>query len=155
MIKVDHSACLALGGNFEPCYFLTLNVVPSQMGASTNKRNAALIQSFMAEILSVPAERGILTFVAVPEENVAQNGVTVLAEMERMEKQRGNDQNGIKSAITEATRKSMTFNKKSTPMLNGDMKSNGNLTAESASTQSVTPPPQIAAGTIPNSRLFD
>ena len=55
MIKVDHSACLALGGNFDPCYILNIQALPSQLGASTNKRNAALIQSFMADILSVPS----------------------------------------------------------------------------------------------------
>ena len=150
MIRVDHSACLALGGNFEPCYILTINTVPSQMGQSTNKRNAALIQHFMADILSVPAERGIVTFIPIPEENLAQNGNTMLGEAERLEKQ--SDPNGIKKSVADAARKSMTFNKKSTGMLNGDTKSNGIL-AESASTQSTTPPTGSVAGTSqPNSR---
>ena len=126
---------------------LTINTVPSQMGPSTNKRNAVLIQSFMADILSVPAERGILTFIAIPEENLAQHGNTMLGEMERQEKQSGaGGQTGVKSALSEAARKSMSFNKNSRPALNG-VQSNGHLTAESSSTQSVTPPPQLAAGT--------
>ena len=87
MIKVDHSACLAMGGTFDPCYHLTVHAVQSQMGPSTNKRNAALIQAFMADILSVPADRGIITFIAMPEENLATGGTTILGEMEKAEKQ--------------------------------------------------------------------
>ena len=74
MIKVDHSACLALGGTFDPCYILTLNAVPAQMGPTANKRNAALIQTFMADILSVPSERGVVKFVPILEEKLGNWG---------------------------------------------------------------------------------
>lgn len=87
MINVDHSSCLALAGTFEPCYILTISALPSQMQATTNKRNAALIQSFMADILSVPPERGIIKFIPVPEENYAFNGNTLSGEIERLEQQ--------------------------------------------------------------------
>ena len=106
MINVDHSSCLALGGTFDPCYILTLSVVPSQMQATTNKRNAALIQSFMADILSVPAERGIVKFVPIPEENFACNGNTLFGEIERLEQQQLSSSNGVKRAMTDV-RKSM------------------------------------------------
>lgn len=145
MIKVEHSACLAMGGNFDPCYFLTLNTVPSQMGPATNKRNAAMIQAFMAEILSVPSERGIVKFVPIAEENLAMNGNTVLGVIERQEKQgNGSAPNGIKSAMaTDAARKSMSFSK-TNPKLQ-DMKSNSTMTTESTASPSVTPPPPAAA----------
>jgi len=106
MINVDHSSCLALGGTFDPCYILTLSVVPSQMQATTNKRNAALIQSFMADILSVPPERGIVKFVPIPEENFACNGNTLFGEIERLEQQQLSSNNGVKRAMTDV-RKSM------------------------------------------------
>ncbi|KAK1809403.1 hypothetical protein LTR12_016233 [Friedmanniomyces endolithicus] len=32
MIKVDHSACLALGGTFDPCYILNITTLLSEMG---------------------------------------------------------------------------------------------------------------------------
>ena len=83
MVRIDHSACLALGGTFDPCYILNIQTVPSQMGPTTNKRNASLIQSFMSDILSVPAERGIVTFTPIAEENLAIGGKTMLAEMEK------------------------------------------------------------------------
>ena len=153
MIRVDHSACLALGGNFEPCYILTISAVPSQMGPSTNKRNAALIQKFMTEILSVPADRGVVTFVPIAEENLAMGGLTMLAEMERHDKRSSvKDPNALKSAIKDANRRSMTFpngnlktngDHKSNGDYRGfgDQKSNGNLTATSTSSPSITPPP--------------
>jgi hypothetical protein len=106
MINVDHSSCLALGGTFDPCYVLTLSMVPSQMQATTNKRNAALIQSFMADILSVPPERGIVKFVAIPEENFAVNGSTLFGEIERLEQQQLSGNHGVKRAMTDV-RKSM------------------------------------------------
>ena len=77
MLKVDHSACLALGGTFDPCYTLALHAVPSLMTPSANNRNAALIQRFLSETLSVPAQRGIIMFCPIPEDHLAMNGTTV------------------------------------------------------------------------------
>ena len=154
MIKVDHSACLALGGTFEPCYILTINAVPQQMGPSVNKRNAALIQSFMADILSVSADRGIVTFVAIPEENLATNGNTMLGEIERLEKQQQGSESTVKRAIADTARKSMpTFNRKSISRLNSSdnaSKANGFLHPNGVPDRepSVTPP--TPPGTAPS-----
>lgn len=106
MINVDHSSCLALAGTFEPCYMLIITTVPSQMQPATNKRNAALIQSFMADILSVPPDRGIIKFVPIPEENYAMNGNTMLGEIERMERQ---------TSTSEVPKRSLTDARKSMP----------------------------------------
>nr|POE52463.1 hypothetical protein CFP56_78861 [Quercus suber] len=108
MVKVDHSACLALGGTFDPCYMLTLTSVPSQSGPLSNRRNAAAIQSFMADILSVPADRGIIKFDTVVENNIATNGNTLAGQNELMEKQNHEGtQIAMKRAITSASRKSV------------------------------------------------
>lgn len=130
MINVDHSACLALAGTFEPCYILTVSTVASQMQPVTNKRNAALIQSFMADILSVPPERGIIRFIAIPEENLAMNGTTMQGEIERMEKQ-GGDVVGPRPT----NRRSQTFNttasKRNSLQVSGDqLRPNGLSIAE-------------------------
>ncbi|KAM0713710.1 hypothetical protein Q7P37_010672 [Cladosporium fusiforme] len=116
MINVDHSSCLALAGTFEPCYILTISTVPSQMQASTNKRNAALIQSFMADILSVPPERGIIKFVSIPEENYAFNGNTLLGEIERLEQKQFSN-GGMKRAMTDVRKSMPNFKKSSIPKL--------------------------------------
>lgn len=111
MIKVDHSACLALGGTFDPCYILNVTTVPSSMGPSINKRNAALIQSFMADILSVPSDRGIVKFTPIEEVNYAMNGTTMHGEIERLEKhqaENGGVGHAVRRAVTNASRRSLT-----------------------------------------------
>lgn len=86
------------------------------MQPTTNKRNAALIQSFMADVLSVPPERGVLRFIPIPEENLASNGTTVFGEIERIEKLQAEDsgQNPIKRTFTRGSRKSVTSPKRQT-----------------------------------------
>lgn len=113
MVKVDHSACLALGGTFDPCYILSISTVSSQMGPTMNKRNAALIQSFMADILSVPPERGIVKFQPIPEENFAINGTTMLGEIERQEKQQSGENGSAVRRVISNGRKSIPSFKKS------------------------------------------
>ena len=63
MITVNHSACMLLGGSFEPTYMLTINALPVQLQPTTNKRNAALIQTFMAESIGVSEAERIATTV--------------------------------------------------------------------------------------------
>ena len=88
MINVDHSQCLMFGKSFEPTYILTITTVPSELRAESNKLNALYIQAFMSDLLSVPPERGVLRFEAVPEENLALNGMTVLGSIERIQSMR-------------------------------------------------------------------
>lgn len=117
MITVNHSACLLLGGSFEPTYALTINALPVQLQPTTNKRNAALIQNFMCESIGVPTDRGIIKFVAIQEENLAMNGMTILGEIEQMERQQAEATGGIKRAITKSSRKSGVFKTKSSIQL--------------------------------------
>lgn len=117
MVNVEHSACLLVAGSFEPAYILTITALPSQLQPVTNKRNSALIQSFMADILAVPPERGILRFQPIPEENLATNGTTVLGEIERIEKSSIDSDvtaaNAIKRAWTRSSRRSVHAKKPS------------------------------------------
>ena len=82
MIMLDHSSCLMYGGSFDPAYMLTISALPAQLMPTTNKRNASLIQQFFTESLNVPADRGIVRFIAIPEENLASDGMTVMGIME-------------------------------------------------------------------------
>ncbi|KAG9655506.1 hypothetical protein KCU64_g6495, partial [Aureobasidium melanogenum] len=117
MVNVEHSACLLLAGSFEPAYILTITALPSQLQPVTNKRNSALIQSFMADILAVPPERGILRFQPIAEENLATNGTTVFGEIERTEKSSIDSDvtaaNAIKRAWTRGSRRSVHAKKPS------------------------------------------
>lgn len=111
MINIDHSACLLLAGSFEPAYILTISALPSQVQPTLNKRNAALIQSFMVDVLSVAADRGIIRFIPVPEANLAINGATVFGEIERVEKQQAELNTGLTTTSREAAKR--TFSRKS------------------------------------------
>ncbi|KAJ9654529.1 hypothetical protein H2201_008990 [Coniosporium apollinis] len=115
MIFVQHSTLLCVGGTFEPAYLLTINALPTQVQPTTNKRNAAMIQTFMSEILNVPSDRGIIRFEAIPEENLAIHGRTILGEVERLEKQQAeeNGSGALKRALTKSSRKSTTSRKDS------------------------------------------
>ncbi|TKA72218.1 hypothetical protein B0A49_03943 [Cryomyces minteri] len=118
MVGVDHSACLLLGGSFDPAYTLTITAIPSLLQPTTNKRNAALIQAFMTEILSVPADRGVIKFQHIAEENLATNGATLLGEIEKVDKQMAEENGGgIKRALTKSSRKSLSLRPKSSPQL--------------------------------------
>jgi hypothetical protein len=94
MITVNHSACLLMGGSFEPTYVLTINALPAQVQPTLNKRNAALIQNFMAESIGVAPERGVMKFVPIPEDSLAIGGMTILGEIETMERNTAEESGG-------------------------------------------------------------
>jgi hypothetical protein len=117
MITVNHSACLLLGGSFEPTYILAINALPVQLQPTTNKRNAALIQQFMCESIGVTPDRGIIKFIPIPEESLAMNGMTILGEIERLERQQAEENGGMKRAMTKSSRRSAVSKAKSSIQL--------------------------------------
>lgn len=86
MISVSHSACLLLGASSDPAYMLTITALPSQVLPTKNKRNAALTQSFLADVLGVQASRGVIRFSGISKGSLASDGRTVLGDMEHAEK---------------------------------------------------------------------
>lgn len=86
-VSITHSACLLFGGSFEPAYTMTITALPSLVQPTTNKRNAALLQKSMEDVLGVPPQRGLIKFAAVGEENLATNGRTALGEIEALERE--------------------------------------------------------------------
>lgn len=86
LLTVTHSSCLMMGGSFEPAYILSISAIPSELQPVTNKRNAYLVQCFIADVLHVPSNRGVVRFQEVPAEKLATNGSTVAGDIERAEK---------------------------------------------------------------------
>jgi hypothetical protein len=72
---------MMFGGTFDPGYILTVYGLPSQIGSTQNKRNAALLQKFMGDTLGVHPARGFVKFLAIPEDNLAYGGRTAASEM--------------------------------------------------------------------------
>ena len=73
------------GGTFDSAYILTITALPSQLAPTTNKRNAALLQAFMADALGVAPVRGVVKFVGIPDADLAFNGTTVLGQIENLQ----------------------------------------------------------------------
>ncbi|RAL58540.1 hypothetical protein DID88_003988 [Monilinia fructigena] len=95
-VTLKHSACFIVAGTFEPAYIMTITALPSQMQPVTNKRNAALLQTYMAGTeLAVDPERGIIRFVPLAEENFAVKGRTVAGEIEQLEREVANDNSSL------------------------------------------------------------
>lgn len=123
MISLDHSACLVLGGSFEQAYVMTITALPSQLQPVTNKRNAAMLQTFLQEMLGVSPERGIVRFQAIEESNLATDGRTVLGEIEREEKRQTEENGGLKRAMTKGSRRSVKTKRSLTLSRKGSTKS--------------------------------
>ncbi|KAF2673233.1 hypothetical protein BT63DRAFT_150642 [Microthyrium microscopicum] len=116
MITITHSACLMYGGTFEPAYFLNMSAVEAHCQAATNKRNSALTQAFLSEVLGVTPDRGVVKFSPIREDCLATNGRTVSGEIDKLEDQ---NSGGLRKAISNAKRKSVSA-RKSTIEANGD-----------------------------------
>ena len=141
MITVNHSACLLLGGSFEPAYILTVTALPVQIQPTINKRNAALIQSFMSDTLGVTPDRGIIRFQTIPEENMAISGRTILGEIERLEKQQAEENGGLRCAMTKSSRKLVVMRSKSSLQL-----SRSNSNGRTAITSPIPSPSPFDSG---------
>ncbi|KAK5679641.1 hypothetical protein LTR17_027592 [Elasticomyces elasticus] len=94
------------------------------MGPTINMCNAALIQSFMADILGVSSDRGIIKFQPIEEADYAMDGTTMLNRVEELQKHHDERScTAVQRAVTGASRKGMPslLNKKSTPKLYTDV----------------------------------
>lgn len=83
-MTVQHSICILFGGTFDPAYIMTIKALPCQVQTTTNKRNVALLQKHLDDTLRVAPTRGLVQFVAVPEECSGWNGKTVAGEIAEM-----------------------------------------------------------------------
>ena len=86
-LSLSHSACMLFGGTFDSAYILTITTLPSLLLPTTNKRNSALLQAFLADSLGVSPARGLVRFLAVPDEFLAFNGTTVLGQIDNLKRE--------------------------------------------------------------------
>ena len=77
---------MLFGGNWSPAYHMTVSAVKNLITADKNKYNTSLFQAFFDEELSCPADRGVIKFLGIEEENLATNGTTLKEEIERQNK---------------------------------------------------------------------
>lgn len=89
VVSVHHGACMFFAGSFDAAYVVTISALPSQLLPTTNKRNAALIQKHMEDATGVKPNRGLLRFISIQEENMANNGKTTAGEIDELERSGG------------------------------------------------------------------
>lgn len=80
-ISLQPGVCMQVAGSFASAYAMSIHALPSQVQTATNKRNTALIQQHLEQALRVLPARGLVRFVAVPEECLGSNGKTVASEL--------------------------------------------------------------------------
>lgn len=102
MVMVLPEIPMLLGGCNESCYHLTITALPNEVAPTKNKRSTHLLQSFMRDTLNIDRSRGVVRFEAVPEENLATNGMTTLQEIEEMERT-PEDHDGVLRTISRQT----------------------------------------------------
>ena len=114
MVTVTHSCCMLFGGNFDPAYSLTITALGSQLQPVTNKRNASLLAKAMEEGLGVPANRGIIRFMAISEDNFATDGKTITGGIEDLEKETTDNNVNLQRNLSRSTQSSK--NTKTSPL---------------------------------------
>jgi len=110
VVTVAHSCCMLFGGNFDPAYTLTITALGSQLQPVTNKRNASLLAKVMEEALGVVPNRGIIRFLAIPEENLATDGRTIAGEIEELEKETADTNTSLQRSLSRGAPKSKRRN---------------------------------------------
>lgn len=76
-MHISHSQCIFYAGTFEPAYIVKVSTLAPYVQHTTNRRNAHVLSEHLEDALGVPPPRGVITFVALPEENVACDGKTI------------------------------------------------------------------------------
>lgn len=110
LVTVQQKACLTFGEEPLPAYFMKIMALPSLIAPVTNLRNTILIQAALQSMLNVRANRGVITYVPIPEENLATNGVTAMGEIKSLERQGQMDSHGIFKTISRSMSRKLKSN---------------------------------------------
>ena len=106
MVMVSPETPILLGGNSEPTYHITLTALASEVAPTKNKRSTYLMQKFMTDCIRIPANRGVICFEAVAEENLATNGMTTLQEIEELQRNSSEESGVLRTVSQNRSRKS-------------------------------------------------
>lgn len=100
LVTLEQNAGLQFGDGPQPAYLVKVTALPNQIAPVTNLRNTVLIQSVLLEILRIPADRGVIVYLPIPEDNFATNGATTMREMARLQQQSQSEESGILKSIS-------------------------------------------------------
>ncbi|KAF9885536.1 hypothetical protein FE257_012864 [Aspergillus nanangensis] len=100
MVNIQQGACLRFGQSPFPAYSMKVFALPYLIAQITNLRNATFIQAVLQDFLHIPANRGIVLFFPVSEQNFAINGMTIIGEITRLEHHSRDERPGILKTIS-------------------------------------------------------
>ncbi|EAW07197.1 MIF domain protein [Aspergillus clavatus NRRL 1] len=107
MVTIQQDACLCFGNLSLPAYLMKVFALPYLIAPITNLRNTILIQAALQDLLQVAPNRGVVLYIPVSEENFATNGVTMMGEIARLERQSEDQDTGILRTISRSMRRRM------------------------------------------------
>lgn len=82
MIVARPNVHIMMAASTEPAYLVTITALPSEIASIKNLRTVMIVQDFLAEALRIPANRGIIKFHPVQEDELGSNKTTVKDEIE-------------------------------------------------------------------------
>ncbi|PLB44615.1 hypothetical protein P170DRAFT_367654 [Aspergillus steynii IBT 23096] len=101
MITIQQDVHLYLGNPRFPAYLIKVFALPHFIAPMTNLRCTILIQGLLQDLTLIPANRGVILFIPIHEENFATNGATMMGEIPRLDRHHSEEQNqGIFRSIT-------------------------------------------------------
>lgn len=91
MIILESDTQIIMGGSTEPAYLLNITALSTEIAATKNMRSASLIQNFLTQSLGIPKERGVIKFLAINDQDLATNGMTITQEIDKQEQEYGEE----------------------------------------------------------------
>lgn len=86
MVVIQQDVRLHFGNSAAPAYLMKVFAHPYLIAPITNLRNTIFIQKILHEFLDIAPNRGVIIYASVPEENLATDGVTMLGDLVRLER---------------------------------------------------------------------
>lgn len=121
MVTVNTDTEIVMGGTPEPAYLLTITALPTEIAAARNMRSAHLTQTFLDRSLGIPQDRGVIKFHAINDQDLATNGMTVTEEIEKAERESGDEKRGFSLRSRQSNRPSKRSQLPTTSEAEGEM----------------------------------
>ncbi|KAJ5458663.1 Tautomerase [Penicillium sp. IBT 31633x] len=133
LVTINQNADLLFGTTSGPAYLLKISALSSLIGPLTNLRNTSLIQSTIQDLIGIPPDKGVIIYTPVSEDNLATNGTTARAEIDRLERIDSNSPSILKSISRSMSRRIKSSSGNSAPLSLASVMSPGIATATSTS----------------------
>ncbi|KAJ5779988.1 Tautomerase [Penicillium paradoxum] len=141
LVTIDQNADLIFGTNPGSAYLLKISALSSLIGSLTNLRNTNLIQAAIQELIGIAPDKGVVIYTPVSEDNLATNGTTARAEIDRLEQIDSNSPSFFKTISRSMSRRIKSSSGNSAPLSLTSVMSPDSATTTSTSSAAVASAP--------------